>query len=79
MELDKAPKVIAREQFEARVSELAEIERRMRERRDIELRSLGFGTPAPRHHRSSSSGSPTLARSPGGGRMASLDSRFGKT
>lgn len=77
LELDKAPKVIAREQFEGRVSELAEIERRMRERRDLELRSLGFGTPVPRHHRSSSSGSPSSARSLGGGRVASLDSRFG--
>jgi hypothetical protein len=75
-ELDKAPSAISREQFETRVSGLAEIERQMRERHQLELRSLGFDTaPVPRHHRTSSSGSP---HSPGTGRMASLDSRLGK-
>jgi son of sevenless-like protein len=75
-ELDKAPSAISREQFETRVSALAEIERQMRERHQLELRSLGFETaPVPRHHRTSSSGSP---RSPGSGRIPSLDSRLGK-
>lgn len=77
-ELDKTPSVISREQFEARVAALAAIERQMHESHEPELQSLGFGTAFPRHHRASSSGSPPSVRSPGVGRMASLDSRLGK-
>jgi hypothetical protein len=77
MELDKAPEVISREQFEARVSALAAIERQMRSRHETELRSLGFET-GPRHHRTSSSGSHSSARSLGGGRTVSLDSHLEK-
>jgi hypothetical protein len=74
-ELDGTPSAISHEQFEARVAALAEIERQMRERRELELRSLGFDT-VPRH-RKSSSGSHSSMRSPGEKR-ASLDSRFGR-
>jgi len=70
--LDGSPSVISREQFDARVSALAEDERQMRERRELELRSLGFDT-VPRH-RKSSAGSPTV-RSPAT-RMVSMDSRL---
>lgn len=77
-ELDKAPRVISREQFEARVSALAEIERQMRKRRELELGSFGFETRAPPRHRASSSYSPSSPSSLGGGRMASLDSRLWK-
>ncbi|KAI0287928.1 ras guanine nucleotide exchange factor domain-containing protein [Russula brevipes] len=76
-ELDSAPSAISREQFEARVSGLGELERKMRERRELELRSLGFD-PAPRHNRKSSSGSHSSAQS-SVTRMASLDSRSGRT
>lgn len=41
-ELDNAPSNISREKFEARVSDLAGQERRIRESRELELRSLGF-------------------------------------
>jgi hypothetical protein len=82
-ELDNAPSVISLEQFEVLVSELAEAERQSHERHEPELRFLGFApptTPTPRHHhRTSSPGSPSSRLSPGGGRMASLDSRLGKT
>ncbi|KAI9448931.1 ras guanine nucleotide exchange factor domain-containing protein [Lactarius psammicola] len=47
-ELENAPSSISREMFEARVRELAVKERRMRETHELELRSLGFGPPAPR-------------------------------
>ena len=81
-ELDNAPSVISLEQFEVLVSELAEAERQSHERHEPELRFLGFAppTPTPRHHhRTSSPGSPSSRLSLGGGRMASLDSRLGKT
>ncbi|KAI9508854.1 ras guanine nucleotide exchange factor domain-containing protein [Russula earlei] len=76
-ELDNAPSAISREHFEARVSALAELERKMRDRRELELRSLGF-QPVPR--RRTSSGSPSLAAGPvsGGARTASLDTRLGR-
>lgn len=80
-ELDNAPSVISLEKFEALVSELAQAERQSRERHEPELRSLGFApptTPAPRH-RTSSPGSPFSRLSLGGGRMASPESRLGKT
>lgn len=44
-ELDNAPSNISREKFEARVSDLAVQERRIRESRELELRSLGFNVP----------------------------------
>ncbi|KAH9057104.1 ras guanine nucleotide exchange factor domain-containing protein [Lactarius deliciosus] len=47
-ELENAPNSISSEKFEARVKELAEKERRMRETRELELRALGFGPPTPR-------------------------------
>ncbi|KAH9171468.1 ras guanine nucleotide exchange factor domain-containing protein [Lactarius sanguifluus] len=47
-ELENAPNSISSEKFEARVKELAEKERRMRETRELELRALGFGSPTPR-------------------------------
>jgi hypothetical protein len=83
-ELDNPANVISLEQFETRVSELAQAERQSHERHEPELRFLGFAppstTPTPRHHhRTSSPGSPSSRLSPGGGRMASLDFRLGKT
>jgi hypothetical protein len=75
-ELDKTPSAISREQFETRVAVLAEIERQMHDSHEPELDSLGFGTSFSRHHRTSSLSS--SVRSPGSGRMASLDSVLGK-
>ena len=66
-ELENAPNSISREKFEARVVELAAKERRMRETHELELRSLGFGSPSPRQ------GSGANLRSPSA-RMASLES-----
>lgn len=40
-ELDDAPSAISREQFEERVSALAEFEHQLRESRELELRSFG--------------------------------------
>jgi len=71
-ELDNAPSAISREHFDARVSALAELERRMRERRELELRSLGFET-VPRRRPSSSPASATSVV-----RTTSLDSRLGR-
>lgn len=68
-ELDNAPSSISREKFEARVKELAERERRMRETRELELHSLGFGPPVPRPSTSTRGSS---VRSPPA-RIASLD------
>lgn len=82
-ELDNAPSVISLEKFEALVSELAQAERQSRERHEPELRSLGFAPPGPTtptpRHRTSSPGSPFSRLSLGGGRMASPESRLGKT
>ncbi|KAH9967849.1 hypothetical protein BC827DRAFT_1168576 [Russula dissimulans] len=69
-ELDNAPSVISHEQFDARVSALAGLERNMRERRELELRSLGFET-VPRRRPSSGPASAMSAA-----RMTSLDSRL---
>jgi len=68
-ELENAPISISREKFEARVRELAVKERRMRETHELELRSLGFGPPAPRSGTGTRGSS---ARSPPA-RIASLD------
>lgn len=45
MELENAPSSISPEKFEARVKELAAQEHRIRETRELELRSLGFPVP----------------------------------
>jgi hypothetical protein len=74
-ELDKTPSAISREQFETRVAELAEIERQMHKSHQPVLQSLGYGTTS--HHQRTSSWSPSV-RSPGLGRMASMDSRLEK-
>ncbi|KAI9457793.1 hypothetical protein BJY52DRAFT_1223704 [Lactarius psammicola] len=68
-ELENAPSSISRERFEARVRELAEKERRMRETHELELRSLGFGPSTPRSGTSTRGSS---VRSPPA-RIASLD------
>ncbi|KAI0303380.1 hypothetical protein B0F90DRAFT_1816201 [Multifurca ochricompacta] len=64
-ELENTPSSISRELFEARVTELAERERRMRDTRELELRSLGFGAPLRQGTSNSSVRSPP-------GRTASL-------
>jgi hypothetical protein len=66
-ELDNAPSNISREKFEARVRDLAVQERRMRESRELELRSLGFSVP-----RQSTDTKGSSTRSPPT-QMASLD------
>ncbi|KAI0255389.1 hypothetical protein BJV78DRAFT_1279551 [Lactifluus subvellereus] len=81
-ELENSPSNISREQFEARVAELAEKEHRMRESHELELISLGFKPPSRQrtsssshqHQRTSSSGSGSSTRS----RMASPETRLGK-
>jgi hypothetical protein len=67
-ELENAPSSILPEKFEARVKELAAQEHRIRETRELELRSLGF--PVPRQGTGTQGSS---ARSPSA-RVASLDS-----
>jgi hypothetical protein len=66
-ELENAPGSISREKFEARVRDLAVQERRIRESRELELRSLGFSVP-----RQGSDTRDSSARSPPT-QMASLD------
>jgi hypothetical protein len=63
-ELENTPSNISREQFDARVAELAEKEHRMHKSRELELIALGF-RPAPRQQ-TSSSGSGSSTRSPVG-------------
>jgi hypothetical protein len=76
-ELDDAPSVISREYFETRVAALAEVERQMRDSRELELRSLGFQVDAAPRHRTSHSGSHAVSvRFPE--TRVSLDSRFGR-
>jgi len=66
-ELENTPSSISPEKFEARVKELAAQEHRMRETRELELRSLGFAVP-----RQGTGTQGSSARSPSA-RMASLD------
>jgi len=78
-ELDAAPSVIPK-RFDAFVSKLALAERQSRERLEPELGFLGIAPPpAPtprRDHRPTSPASLSSRHTLGGGRMASLDSRF---
>jgi hypothetical protein len=75
-ELDEAPSVISREYFETRVAMLAGVERQMSDRRELELRSLGFQVDTVPRHRTSYAGSHASARSPEA--RASLDTRLGR-
>jgi hypothetical protein len=63
-ELEDTPSDIPRDAFEARVAELADKERRMRDSRELELRSLGLRTAPPQTSQRRPSASSSASRSP---------------